>query len=86
MGKVTAFHGTSRKAAYDSILREGFRKGTYFAFDINDARKFGGSYLFEAAFDPTLLSDDVDWQFHILEPLPASAIVRSWSVCWGSGA
>ena len=75
---MSAFHGTSSKAAFDSILREGFREGTYFAFDINDALKFGGSYLFEAVFDPALFSAEVDWQFHILSPLPTSAIIRSW--------
>ncbi len=71
---MRAFHGTDSAEKRDSIMREGFREGTWFAFDVHDALRFGGAYLFEAEFDPALFSGDVDWQFHILAPLTASAI------------
>ena len=35
-----AFHGTSAANA-ESIHQEGFRAGTYFAFDVKDAIAFG---------------------------------------------
>ena len=73
---MRAFHGTDTPEKRDSILREGFREGTWFAFNIRDALHYGGPYVFEAEFDPALFSEGVDWQFHILKPLPASVIIH----------
>ena len=53
--------------------------GTWFAFNRKNAERFGGPYMFEVEIDPACLSRDVDWQFHILEPLPAESIVASYT-------
>jgi len=40
------FHGTTSKKKADSILKNGFNKGTYFADHLEDALGFGGKYIF----------------------------------------
>jgi len=76
---MRAFHGTPAQEAYESIKAEGFRVGTWFAFNRKNAERFGGPYMFEGEIDTARLSCDVDWQFHILEPLPAESIVASYT-------
>lgn len=70
--KVRVYHGTSRMAA-KSIQREGFRIGTWFAFNPKAARRYG-PVVMEAEIDPELLSNDVTDQFHTLVPLKAVKI------------
>jgi hypothetical protein len=71
---MICFHGTNRKNA-ESILQEGFRVGTWFAIEKENAIKFGGPYVFAVKLDRNLLGPGVSWQFHTLIPIPASAIV-----------
>lgn len=40
------YHGTSKENA-EKILRDGFKKYTYFAKNLRDAIGFGGGYVFE---------------------------------------
>ena len=48
--KKIYFHGTNRKNA-KSILKNGFRKGTFFADHLEDALCYGGRNIFEVAID-----------------------------------
>lgn len=52
------YHGTDPAAA-SLILKEGFKDGTWFAANLQDALGFGGLCVFEVAFD----KDSPDWQF-----------------------
>ena len=64
------YHGTTRKNAR-SILKQGFRPETFFARNLQDAVGFGGSHVFEVAFD-----DVPDhWQFFLLEWIKPDRIV-----------
>lgn len=40
------FHGTTSKKKADSILKNGFNKGTFFADHLEDALGFGGNHIF----------------------------------------
>ena len=76
---IVAYHGTSEEKVA-SIQREGFRVGTYFAYDIEDALYFGGSCVFAAQFDESGFRGISDgWQFHLRDTLPPEAIL------WVSG-
>jgi hypothetical protein len=66
---VICYHGTTAANA-KSILREGFKPGTWFARHLEDAIGFGGGHVFEVAFPKhTLLAYDKrrgaddSWQF-----------------------
>ncbi len=52
------YHGTNKENA-QSILKEGFRPGTYFTWHLEDAIEKGGNYVFEVAFD----DPPNHWQF-----------------------
>ncbi len=76
---MIAYHGTSEENAA-SIQKEGFRVGTYFAFDIEDARHFGGPCVFAVKFHDSGFRGFSDgWQFHLRDPIPPEAIL------WVSG-
>jgi hypothetical protein len=65
---MIAYHGTCAENV-QSILDKGFRPGTYFAYQKENALCFGGLCLFTVEFDnaPELWHGEVDWQFHIRE-------------------
>ena len=42
------YHGTNKENS-ELILKNGFKKGTYFANHLEDAIGFGGKYVFEVA-------------------------------------
>ena len=77
---ITAYHGTSEENAA-SIQKEGFRVGTYFAYDIEDALFFGGSCVLAAEFEESGFRGDRDrgesdgWQFHLRDLLSPEAIL-----------
>ena len=52
---MICYHGTNEAAA-DAIREEGFQADTWFATHLEDALRFGGSYIFEVDFedDPVL--------------------------------
>ena len=69
-----AFHGTSAANA-ESIHQEGFRAGTYFAFDVKDAIAFGGRHVFKVNFSGGHFEGIPDgWQFHLRDPYPPTII------------
>lgn len=77
---VIAFHGTLRSNTV-SILSGGFKAGTYFAFKVLDAVKFGGTQLFAVEFDddPLLWHGEADgWQFWAREVIKPERIKASW--------
>jgi len=68
------YHGTSKENA-ESILREGFRVGTYFGKDLADALFMGGAYVFAVSF-PKSTRSEAGWQMTINEPVPVGRIVQ----------
>ena len=74
---MVAYHGTRKKETQDMILELGFRRGTYFAFDIRDAIAYGGDFVFcvELDDDPEKWKGEPDgWQFHLRDPLGPEVI------------
>lgn len=61
-------HGTSRENA-ESIRREGFRVGSWFAKEVWQAIAVGGPVVLAVMLERERLSADVDWQVHALVPL-----------------
>ena len=53
------YHGTNKEAA-ESILKEGFRAGTWFAANLQDALGFGGKHIFRVVFP---FKEAPNWQF-----------------------
>jgi len=76
------WHGTTTECAR-VILREGFRKGTYYAAQLEDALKFGGPHVFTVAFSVNRRAGAVKlydpglriWQVCLDNKLPPEAIV-----------
>lgn len=74
---LIAFHGTNWQSA-EEILHSGFRQGTYFAYRIENAARFGGPHIFAVRFlrDQSKWRGESDgWQFHLRTTVPASEIV-----------
>ena len=74
---MIAYHGTNKEAAR-SIIREGFRPETYFAYDKYAAIIYGGPYVFAVKFcdDPAMWHGEEDgWQFHTDIHLPTTTII-----------
>lgn len=63
--KKICYHGTNEGNA-QSILKTGFRYGTWFAANLQDALAFGGPHVFEVVFDRI----PQYWQFHVDEEIP----------------
>ena len=66
------YHGTNEENA-KSILKEGFRYGTWFAANLQDALAFGGPHIFRVAFD---FDEAPDWQFYVSQVISADRIVE----------
>ena len=82
---MIAYHGTSKENAA-SINHEGFRYGTYFAYQVEVALRFGGKYIFVVEFsdDPSMWHGEANipadrWQFWTREHIPCSAIIGGWN-------
>lgn len=71
------WHGTTSAAKARAILREGFRKGSYFARNLEDALEFGGRHVIMAQFycDLRRGGPSRNWQVCLSNALPADAIV-----------
>ena len=65
------YHGTSRENA-DKILVEGFREGTYFAQNVDDALCMGGAYVFAVSFSSSQTSSC--WQWGTPSAIPSERI------------
>ena len=68
------YHGTNLVNAR-KILKEGFKKDTYFACHLEDAVGYGGLYVFEVSY-PVFLIPKNCWQFLNGEGIPPEFIVR----------
>ena len=66
MKQIVWWHGTTSARKAHLILRDGFRKGTYFAAHLEDALEFGGRHVLTVQFT-------VDWKNH--------PRLRRWQVC-----
>lgn len=66
------YHGTSQEAAEKILTSGAFHIGTWFARTADQAKRFGGPYLFEVEMecDQTPLG----WQVHLANALPLSAV------------
>ncbi len=65
------YHGTSKENA-DSILKSGFRAGTYFAKHLEDAVGYGGPYVFEVVL--YFPGENPPWQHKSGDPVPSDQI------------
>ena len=71
MKKVICFHGTDVNSAR-CILQGGFFSDCWFATHLEDAIRFGGSHVFQVAFD----DPPKDWwQFHVPNKIGPQHIV-----------
>ncbi len=73
MALTICYHGTGEESAI-GILRDGFRKGTYFARHLEDAIGFGGLHVFAVVFDKATLPPN--WQFTLRSMVSPSRIVQ----------
>jgi hypothetical protein len=72
---VIWFHGTNKTNA-ESIFKNGFEIGTWFARHLEDALAFGGNHVFEVALDENKVNDpEVSWQLHTLEKIGPELII-----------
>ncbi len=74
-----AYHGTDPDSAKQILESGAFRTGTYFAFRIEDAIKFGGPCVFAVKFseDPKHWKGESDgWQFHLRNPYSTDNILE----------
>ena len=70
--KMYCYHGT-KKSNIEGILKNGFKKGTYFSLHLEDAREYGGNYIFRVGFNSDL--SIYDWQFRVDKRIPPSRII-----------
>ena len=76
---IICFHGTNKRTV-KRILREGFRKGTYFARHLEDALEFGGPFVFSVRFEEDgFVGTNWNgwWQFHTAEKI---SVAKIWKV------
>lgn len=76
-GKIICYHGTTPANA-KSILKEGFRAGSYFAYRVEDSLAYGGPYLFAVAFsaDHSMWhGEENGFQFHLREAMGPEEIL-----------
>ena len=71
------YHGTDRQKA-QAILKNGFKKWTYFGKHQEDAIGFGGTYIFAVAFVRETLPKG--WQFIIRRKVSPKRIVEHYRI------
>jgi len=81
--QIIWWHGTTSARKARSILRNGFRKGTYFARNLQDALEFGGRHILTVQFrvdwknrHGKALTHWRRWQVCLANALPADAIIN----------
>jgi hypothetical protein len=77
--QIIWWHGTTSARKARAILRDGFRKGTYFARHLEDALEFGGRHVFTVQFTVQFKPGHRGWrrwQVALSNALPADAIVN----------
>ena len=75
MPLVICYHGTKARNV-PGIVRDGFRKGAYFAAHLENAIHMGGRHVFGVVFNKAELGDPPPWQFIICEVIPPDLIVH----------
>lgn len=68
------YHGTNQVNAR-KILKDGFKKDTYFALHLEDAIGYGGLYVFEVAYPLSRIPEGC-WQFICDAFIDTESIVR----------
>lgn len=79
--KHRAYHATTIACAKEILTSGVFKKGTYFAFKIEDALKFAGPVIFVAEFDDAGFQNcdhDNDWQFWLRDDFRLEELCCSW--------
>ena len=71
MGSIY-YHGTNKKNV-DAILKEGFKEGTYFTWDLHSALAFGGMHIFAIYFPDKEIKDY--WELIIDKVIQAEEIL-----------
>lgn len=71
--KCLCYHGTNQVNA-KGILKDGFKKDTYFAIHLEDAIGYGGVYVFEVAYPWSKIPKGC-WQFLCDAPVETKDIV-----------
>ena len=87
MDKIVVFHGTHH-TNISSIMKEGLRKGSFVAWHMEDALKFGGEFIlrFEIPMAiapgifPYLERKMANWQLMCHRVLPADYITNIYKV------
>lgn len=73
------YHGTDRKGL-DGIMDTGFKKGSYFAYNLEDAIGYGGQYVLSVWFDLEGFNggdpDSEIWQFRCFEKIDHERIQK----------
>ena len=68
------FHGTNKESA-NKILKNGFKKGTWFADHLEDALEFGGNHIFQVVID-VIGKRSYNWQVCIINKINKDRIVK----------
>ncbi len=66
------YHGTNQENA-QSIIKTGFRLGTWFAANLQDALAYGGPHVFQVVFH---FEEPPNWQFMVDEEVSTDRIVQ----------
>ena len=77
-----AFHATTIEGAGQILASGVFKRGSYFAFKIEDALRFAGPVVFRGEFQEDGFKGESDgWQFHLREDMPITSLCNSahWS-------
>ena len=78
------YHGTCSQEAADSIMRTGFKSGTYFAKDLGDSIEMGGPWIFEVCIPydehSEFFKEEEAWQCCHWEPIPPEMIVAYYVI------
>jgi len=78
MGTVY-YHGTDESGA-DAILKEGFKEGTYFTWDLHSALVMGGMHIFAVYFPDKEITDYWEWISDKVIPLEEILYYRKFTV------
>lgn len=78
MGSIY-YHGTNKKNA-ENIVKTGFRKGTYFTWDLHSALVMGGNYIFAIYFPDKEITDYWEWISNKVIPYKYVLYYRKFSI------
>ena len=84
---VIAYHGTDTTDKVISILKNGFNIGTWFAFKVEDALRYGGEHVLAVSFNYSKFRNmnknkNDSWQFFTTVKIPnysARIISYEWA-------